>query len=111
MHDLHDDLESLVLSTACQVLEIDHLELADDFFVRGGDSTGAMHLIGRLSQRVGLRLRVRVIFENPRFDQLVAQIRVLRAAEPSKPSATAGDPLEQLRRSFVTEAAEQRGAS
>lgn len=106
-----EDLEWLVLSTARQVLETDHLELEDDFFVRGGDSTGAMHLIGRLAQQTGLRLRVRVIFENPRFDHLVAQIRALRAQEASAAADTAADPLEALRRSFAASAADQPGVS
>ena len=72
--------QALVLELAQELLERDDLTLDDDFFSAGGDSATAMHLVGRLARRTGLRLRVSQIFANPTLRDFATSIELVRAA-------------------------------
>ncbi len=84
-----DELAALVLATTCDVLQRDSVDVSDDFFLAGGDSFVAMHLVGRLSRQLGLKLRVRAVFDNPRIGDLIEVIRAAQHRTPIAPSAAA----------------------
>jgi acyl carrier protein len=73
-----DDTEALVLRLVQEILEIEKAGPSDDFFSLGGDSMGAMYLVGRLREETGLPLRVRLLFERPRLGALAEQIKAER---------------------------------
>ena len=45
-----------------------------DFFDAGGDSLTAMRIIAAVDEAAGTSLRLRVLFDNPRFDEFVAAV-------------------------------------
>ncbi|GAA4834506.1 phosphopantetheine-binding protein [Kitasatospora terrestris] len=81
------EVPALVLSLARELVERADIGLDDDFFSVGGDSVLAMHLVSRLARQTALRLRVSVLFANPRLADFAAQVEQLRAA--------AGDALDR----------------
>jgi acyl carrier protein len=53
-----------------------------DFFDAGGTSLAAMQIISALEERCGKRVPLRVLFDNPRFEEFVAALaRVHHSAE------------------------------
>lgn len=46
-----------------------------DFFDAGGDSLAGMRIIAAVDEAAGTRLRLRVLFDNSRFDDFVAAVR------------------------------------
>jgi aryl carrier-like protein len=74
------DDQVLVLDLARELLDRPEVTLDDDFFSVGGDSITAMHLIGRLSRRTGLRLRVAQIFASPTLRDFAVSVEQARTA-------------------------------
>lgn len=68
------DIPALVLGLAGEVLGRDGLGLDDEFFAVGGDSVLAMHLVGRAARATGLRLRVRMLIDNPSLGAFAARV-------------------------------------
>lgn len=107
-------VEEAVLRIAREIVEDDSLTTGDDFFTEGGDSIAAMHLMGRLSKEFGARLRVRLIFENPRLADLAHAISAVLRTEtttvaPTPPdlgrpeAAATVDAIERMRQSFAAQ--------
>lgn len=71
--DRTSGLAALAVATTAELLDRDDVTLDDDFFLIGGDSMVAMHLVGRLVRSTGLRLRVSMVFEHPVLRDFVAQ--------------------------------------
>jgi aryl carrier-like protein len=89
-----DHLGQLIISVAVELLDNADVTLDDDFFSLGGDSILAMHLVGQLARQTGLRVRVSMIFANPKltdFARAVGQLHDAGAARsaPSEPLAAA----------------------
>ncbi|MGW2317437.1 acyl carrier protein [Streptomyces sp. NPDC001680] len=74
-----DDVSALVVSLANELLERTDVALDEDFFSAGGDSVLAMHLVGHLSRRTGLRLRVALLFSHPVLRDFTEQVERARA--------------------------------
>jgi aryl carrier-like protein len=74
------DLVSLVLTVVRDVLEQPSVSLDDDFFITGGDSLLAIHVVGRLSHATGLRVRVSHLFAHPVLREFAAVLEQLRGA-------------------------------
>lgn len=73
-----EDVPALVLAFTHELLERTDVTLDDDFFSAGGDSIVAMHLVGQLARRTGLRLRVSLLFANPLLRDFTEHIERLR---------------------------------
>lgn len=80
--------EQLVAAVWRDVLELDEVGRDDDFFDLGGDSLLAGHVLGRLRERAGGGLPLRLVFENSRLADLAAA--VAEAAADSGATAQAG---------------------
>ncbi len=78
------DVSALVLALAHELLENDAVTLDDDFFSAGGDSILAMHLVGQLARRTGLRVRVSLLFANPSLRDFTAEVERLREQKPAQ---------------------------
>ena len=59
------DEERAVAEIWQEVFAIERIGIEDDFFELGGDSLVALQLVSRLSDAIGLELRVRNLFEAP----------------------------------------------
>lgn len=84
-----EDMTSLVLSYARDLLDREDITIDDDFFSAGGDSIVAMHLVGQLARRTGLRLRTSLLFANPVLCDFVMEAELLRdrATQPGQSGA------------------------
>ncbi|MFI9643393.1 acyl carrier protein [Micromonospora sp. NPDC051925] len=83
------DLGDYVLTLTRDLLERNDVTLDDDFFSMGGDSIVAMHLVGQIARRLGLRVQVTMLFANPRLADFVAGIE--RLQEEAEEAAGAPD--------------------
>jgi aryl carrier-like protein len=81
-----EDMTSLVLSHTRELLDREDITIDDDFFSVGGDSIVAMHLVGQLARRTGLRLRTSLLFANPVLREFAVEAELLRdrAAQPAR---------------------------
>ncbi|MFE4612669.1 acyl carrier protein [Streptomyces niveus] len=90
-----EDVPDLLLELTNELLERGDITLDEDFFATGGDSIVAMHLVGQLARRTGLRLRVSLLFANPVLRDFAEHVERLRGeaaandAEPVSPLAAA----------------------
>ncbi|MFE9429218.1 acyl carrier protein [Kitasatospora sp. NPDC006697] len=87
------DVPALVLSLANELLERTDVDPAEDFFRTGGDSILAMHLVGHLSRRTGLRLRVSLLFNHPVLSDFAEQVEQQRARQRAGADAGPTGPL------------------
>jgi non-ribosomal peptide synthetase component F/NRPS condensation-like uncharacterized protein len=72
-----DPLVSLMCELWAHVLERPLVHADDDFIELGGYSMVAMRLIAELDETLGVRVRVRTLFENPTCALLAAELRRL----------------------------------
>jgi amino acid adenylation domain-containing protein len=70
------------------VLGVEAIDSTDDFFTRGGDSLGALRLVGRIHADFGIWLGARAIFAAPTVAALLAQHPALHPSD-GRPAAPA----------------------
>lgn len=97
------ELAELVLTAVAQLLTCPQPTAEDDFFVLGGDSLSAMHLVGRLAQDTGLPLRVKMLLDAPVLGDFVD--RVAGVLEQQGAAEAAPDPAHRLRSLFADQRA------
>ena len=78
--------EELVAGVWQEVLEADRVSATDDFFDLGGHSLLATQVISRLSDSLGIEIKVRQLFESPTVEALAAR---LEGASPLAGTAVA----------------------
>ncbi|MFI7703440.1 amino acid adenylation domain-containing protein [Nonomuraea sp. NPDC049480] len=66
--------ECLVAEVWAEVLELPQVWADDDFFVLGGHSFAATRVVGRLRERLGAPVPVRLLFEHPVLADLAAAL-------------------------------------
>ncbi|MEV4114454.1 amino acid adenylation domain-containing protein [Nonomuraea sp. NPDC049695] len=88
--------EHLVAEVWAEVLELAEVWADDDFFALGGHSFAATRVIGRLRERVGAPIPVRLLFEHPVLADLaaalprLAEATVTRRERPDGPAKLSG---------------------
>lgn len=62
-----------------EVLRVDRIGAADNFFMLGGDSLSAARVLARVNRRFGIHLTLRQAFESPKLEDLAihVELRVL----------------------------------
>jgi amino acid adenylation domain-containing protein len=82
--------ERTVAEVFAQVLGIERVGAADDFFALGGHSLLAMHVWTHLRDRGGAALPLRALFEHPTVAALATALEAAREAAPGGDAVDAG---------------------
>ena len=61
-----------------EILEIDAVGREDDFFLLGGESLGAMRLIAKIHERIGVEIPLARVFRSSRLHAMAAEVGRLR---------------------------------
>jgi thioesterase domain-containing protein/acyl carrier protein len=69
-----NECERLLAQLWCEVLEIPHVGLQEDFFDLGGDSLAAAHLFVSIEKALGMRLPLEWLLESGSVEQLARRI-------------------------------------
>ncbi len=59
-----------------EVLHVDRIGAADNFFMLGGDSLSAARILARINRRFGVHLTLRQAFESPKLEDLAVQVEL-----------------------------------
>ncbi|MEU6602682.1 non-ribosomal peptide synthetase [Streptomyces flaveolus] len=78
---LQADVEAAVAAVFTEVLGLERVEPADDFFALGGHSILAAKIVARLRRRVGVELSIAAVFDHPTVAGLASAVR--GALEPA----------------------------
>ena len=65
-----NDIDKLIIDELKSILNIDNISIKDSFFGIGGDSLNAITLCTRLSDKLGISITVKDIFDNPTLENL-----------------------------------------
>ena len=65
----------------CEMLNLRHVGLRDNFFDLGGHSLAAIRLIGRINQMHNVELSIRHVFNNPTIEALAATVEQEKSLE------------------------------
>jgi amino acid adenylation domain-containing protein len=71
------DMEKTVAGILARLLELEHVDLKDNFFSLGGHSLLGAQLIARVRDTFGIEMPLRVVFEAPTVSELSAEIERL----------------------------------
>jgi amino acid adenylation domain-containing protein/non-ribosomal peptide synthase protein (TIGR01720 family) len=93
-----DEDEAAIARIWAEVLGCGDVGVTDDFFERGGQSLLATQVITRIRERCGVKLQVRVLFEQPTVEGLARAVRTARAAA-TDPQIAAKPQLRRTARS------------
>jgi hypothetical protein len=93
-----DEDEATIARIWAEVLGCGDVGVTDDFFERGGQSLLATQVITRIRERCGVKLQVRVLFEQPTVEGLARAVRAARA-EPTESQVAARPQLRRTARS------------
>jgi amino acid adenylation domain-containing protein len=77
-------VEEIVAAAWADILEIDHISIADDFFALGGHSLLATRLASRLRTSFGIDVPLRALFEAPTVTAQAARIEALLQGAPRR---------------------------
>jgi len=66
-----------------EILDVDRIGAADNFFMLGGDSLSTARVLARANRRFGVHLTLRQAFESPKLEDLAIQVelRILDSIE------------------------------
>ena len=70
-----DELEAAIVSVFREVLGQPHAGAGDDYFQLGGDSLGAVRIVGRLRRDLGIQVRITDLALAPTPAQLASTLR------------------------------------
>ncbi len=73
------EMEQLIVSVWAEVLSTEVSSRYDDFFLLGGSSMAAVHVSAELTDRLGFRVRPRVVYEYTELAELAERLNSMRA--------------------------------
>ncbi|WP_084534683.1 non-ribosomal peptide synthetase [Nocardia yamanashiensis] len=88
-------VEQQVIGVFAEVLGVDEIEVADNFFDLGGNSLSAARAIARVNAAVGAALTIRDLFESPTVAALAARLASPQS-EAASPKLVAGQRPEHV---------------
>jgi len=59
-----------------EILDVDRIGAADNFFMLGGDSLSTARVLARVYRRFGVHLTLRQAFESPKIEDLAVQVEL-----------------------------------
>lgn len=59
-----------------EILHVDRIGAADNFFMLGGDSLSTARVLARVNRRFGVHLTLRQAFESPKLEDLAVQVEL-----------------------------------
>ena len=97
------DVPAVVLASWAGLLGISEVGDGDDFFDLGGDSLQVARMVDRLSRDLRLDIPLDVVFDNPRFGDLVGVLeqRLPTPSAPATAEAVGPMPLSPPQRRFL----------
>jgi amino acid adenylation domain-containing protein len=75
------DMEKTVATMLAPLLELDYVDVSDNFFSLGGHSLLGAQLVARVRDTFGIEIPLRVVFEAPSVAELSAEIEQLLVAK------------------------------
>jgi amino acid adenylation domain-containing protein len=97
-------MEEVAAGIWAEVLGLDHVGRADDFFAIGGHSLVAARVVTRVRERVGVDLPLRALFEAPQLESFAARVQAaLRDAGGDAPPPLVHVDGDDLPLSFAQE--------
>ncbi|MEV0050422.1 phosphopantetheine-binding protein [Saccharopolyspora shandongensis] len=74
--------EALVAEVWCELLELDAVDVTEDFFVLGGHSMLAAQVVYQLADRTGIPLELEVFFDLGTVAEVAAELDRIRSLGP-----------------------------
>jgi amino acid adenylation domain-containing protein len=74
--------ENALVDIWSRVLDVDHVGVLDDFFMLGGQSMRAVQVVVAISRKLGRRVPVRLLLDNPTIAEFAAALDDLSARSP-----------------------------
>ncbi|MGZ4165008.1 MAG: condensation domain-containing protein, partial [Tumebacillaceae bacterium] len=95
--------EEIVAGIFCQVLQVSHVELDDNFFKLGGHSLLATQVLSRIRKAFGVKLPLRTLFDHPTLRKMSALVRQATHSgqQADLPPITRVEQTEELPLSFA----------
>ena len=75
------DMEKTVAGILERLLELEHVDVEDNFFSLGGHSLMGAQLVARVRDTFGIEMPLRVVFEAPSVSELSSEIDRLLVAK------------------------------
>ncbi len=102
------EVESALASIVCEVMLLDSVGVDDDLFELGADSVGALRILAKINERIGVEVPLYELFQldPPNIAKLAAVVEAKRSsgaasAEPSPPPVVRTDAVAGALTSFA----------
>ncbi|WPB74622.1 SDR family NAD(P)-dependent oxidoreductase [Archangium violaceum] len=95
-------LEEMLVEAFREVLGVEAVGVHSDFFSLGGSSLQATRVMARIQERLGLRLRESVLFDQPSVSRLAAHLQELVRKNPADVSQLSDEQVELMLRVLGT---------
>lgn len=91
-----NETEQVILDIWRDILGIEEISVTDNFFEIGGHSLKAVRVLSRISQQIGLKIELKVIFKNPTIAQLAVEIEARQWVADSDGAVAGSNDVEVI---------------
>lgn len=77
----HTDLEQVLGTLLAELLELEHVEIDENFFMLGGHSLLGAQLAARIARRFGVEISLRSLFDTPTVAGMAVEVERLLVAD------------------------------